>query len=271
MAYTWKNLFEKGLGEMLAEWLSSLDPSGVATTMTPITKLADNSGVDVGDVDVLSIAAGNNNIGDVDVASIAAGNNNIGDVDVASIAAGDNNIGNVDVLTIAAGDNNIGNVDVLSIAAGNNNIGDVDVASIAAGDNNIGNVDVLTIAAGDNNIGNVDIVTLPAVDLAATLTNAVLAVPTQIIKTIAAIATPEALAADGTFFRKATLIGLKAARTANVGNVYLGIGATNDTQPLQIAPSEVITITAPTGAKYDLNDWYLDVLNAGDGVAVIYA
>lgn len=38
-------------------------------------------------VDVLTIAAGNNNIGDVDVASIAAGNNNIGDVDVASIAA----------------------------------------------------------------------------------------------------------------------------------------------------------------------------------------
>ena len=38
----------------------------------------------------------------------------IGDVDVASIAAGDNNIGNVDVLTIAAGDNNIGNVDIVS-------------------------------------------------------------------------------------------------------------------------------------------------------------
>ena len=36
----------------------------------------------------------------VDVLSIAAGNNNIGDVDVASIAAGDNNIGNVDVVTV---------------------------------------------------------------------------------------------------------------------------------------------------------------------------
>lgn len=46
-----------------------------------IGKLAANSGVDIGDVDVTSIAAGNNNIGDVDVASIAAGNNNIGDVD----------------------------------------------------------------------------------------------------------------------------------------------------------------------------------------------
>lgn len=60
-----------------------------------IGKLSANSGVDIGDVDITSIAAGNNNIGDVDVASIAAGNNNIGDVDVASIAAGTNTIGGV--------------------------------------------------------------------------------------------------------------------------------------------------------------------------------
>ena len=57
--------------------------------------LAANSGVDIGDVDVLSIAAGTNNIGDVDVASIAAGTNNIGDVDIASIAAGETHIGEV--------------------------------------------------------------------------------------------------------------------------------------------------------------------------------
>ncbi len=38
-----------------------------------IGKLAANSGVDIGDVDILSIAAGNNNIGDVDVASFASG------------------------------------------------------------------------------------------------------------------------------------------------------------------------------------------------------
>lgn len=36
----------------------------------------------------------------VDVLSIAAGDNNIGNMDVASIAAGDNNIGNVDVVTV---------------------------------------------------------------------------------------------------------------------------------------------------------------------------
>lgn len=45
-----------------------------------IGKLAANSGVDIGDVDITSIAAGNNNIGDVDIASIAAGTNAIGKV-----------------------------------------------------------------------------------------------------------------------------------------------------------------------------------------------
>lgn len=133
-------------------------------------------------IDVLTIAAGNNNIGDIDVASIAAGDNNIGNVDIASIAAGDNNIGNVDIVTLpalAAGTNNIGDVDVASIAAGDNNIGNVDLASaIPAGTNNIGDVDIASIAAGDNNIGNVDIVsgtittvsTVTAVTTVSTLT-----------------------------------------------------------------------------------------------------
>lgn len=60
---------------------------------------------------------------DVDVTrlpALPAGTNNIGDVDILSIAAGDNNIGNVDVVTlpaIPAGTNNIGDVDVLTVPA----------------------------------------------------------------------------------------------------------------------------------------------------------
>lgn len=66
-----------------------------------------NSGVDIGDVDILSIAAGDNNIGNVDIASaLPAGTNaigklaansgvDIGDVDVTSISAGSNLIGDV--------------------------------------------------------------------------------------------------------------------------------------------------------------------------------
>jgi hypothetical protein len=72
-----------------------------------IGKLAANNGVDIGDVDIKSIAAGTNNIGDVDIASaLPAGTNaigklaansgvDIGDVDVASIATGSNIIGAV--------------------------------------------------------------------------------------------------------------------------------------------------------------------------------
>lgn len=61
---------------------------------------------------------------DVDVTrlpALPAGTNNIGDVDILSIAAGDNNIGNVDVVTLPAlpaGTNNIGDVDVLSVVPG---------------------------------------------------------------------------------------------------------------------------------------------------------
>lgn len=53
-------------------------PAGTAA----IGKLAANTGVDIGDVDITSIAAGDTNIGNVDIASIAAGTTNIGDVDV---------------------------------------------------------------------------------------------------------------------------------------------------------------------------------------------
>lgn len=110
-----------------------------------------------------------------------------------------------------------------------------------------------------------------ALNALSVLSEAVETTPTQIFPTTALVGTPEALAADGTFFRTATLIGLKAARTANVGNVFLGIGSANDTQPILISPDETIIIIAPPGEKYDLNDFDLDVLNAGDGVAVLYS
>lgn len=63
-----------------------------------IGKLTANSGVDIGDVDVASIAAGDNNIGNVDVVTLPA------------LVAGSANIGDVDVLTIAAGTTLIGDV-----------------------------------------------------------------------------------------------------------------------------------------------------------------
>ena len=118
------------------------------------------------------------------------------------------------------------------------------------------------LIGGDATNGlDVDVTRLPAVTT----------VPVQITKTVAAAATPEALAADGTFFRSATIIASKAARVLNTGLVYLGIGATNDASALELSPGDVYTITAPLGQQYDLNDWYLDVVTAADGVVVIYS
>lgn len=72
---------------------------------------------------VVDLTGDNTNGLDVDVTrlpALVAGNANIGDVDIASIAAGDNNIGNVDVVTLpalVAGTANIGDVDVLTVPA----------------------------------------------------------------------------------------------------------------------------------------------------------
>ena len=47
-----------------------------------------------------------------------------------------------------------------------------------------------------------------------------------------------------------------------LGDLYQRVGRLLD---------EIVEITASSGQKYDLNDWYLDVATAGDGVVVIYS
>ena len=128
-------------------------------------------------VDVLSIAAGDNNIGNVDIASaLPAGSNTIGVVDLGST---DNAV--LDDIASKAGsiktaveviDNAISGSDmqvdvVASLPAGTNNIGDVDIASaLPAGSNaigklaansgvDIGDVDVTSISAGSNLVADV--------------------------------------------------------------------------------------------------------------------
>jgi len=85
-----------------------------------IGKLSANDGVDIGDVDITSIAAGDNNIGNVDIASaLPAGSNAIG-----KLAANSGvDIGDVDVTSISAGTNAIGKVghDITGMVSGVNN------------------------------------------------------------------------------------------------------------------------------------------------------
>lgn len=142
-----------------------------------IGKLAANSGVDIGDVDVTSLpalAAGTNNIGDVDVLTVPAPLSTTGGgteatalrVTLASDSTGvvsvDDNGGSLTVDgTVAAtqsGTWNVGTVTTVTtvsavtaisnaLPAGTNNIGDVDVASAVATDFEHGsNLDVDTAA-----------------------------------------------------------------------------------------------------------------------------
>jgi len=126
-----------------------------------IGKLAANSGVDIGDVDITSISAGDNNIGNVDIASaIPAGDNNIGNVDIASsIPAGTNGIGKltansgVDIgdVTLTAGSASIGTLGANSGV----DIGDVTL--------NAGSASIGTLGANSGvDIGDVDVTSLPS-------------------------------------------------------------------------------------------------------------
>lgn len=119
-----------------------------------IGKLAANSGVDIGDVDVTSLPTTVHSA-DFDT---GAGTDTTLAFGIAVPASGG--------AAVVPGDATAG----LKVDLGADN--DVTVtgtvtANLAAGTNNIGDVDVLSIAAGDNNIGNVDIVTMPNVTLAA--------------------------------------------------------------------------------------------------------
>ena len=93
----------------------------------------------------------------------------------------------------------------------------------------------------------------------------------QLIKTVTASGTPEAIASEFTQFSHAIFIGLKAARTPNTGRVYLGVSSANDSQPITLDASETKSISAAPGVIYSLHEWYLDVATNGDGVVVIYA
>ena len=96
--------------------------------------------------------------------------------------------------------------------------------------------------------------------------------PEQILKTVAATNIPEALAADGTFFRTATLVAHNDwDDVSNTSNVRLGASSINGRQPVTMTPGSVWNIIAPEGQKYDLNDYYLDVDTAADGVVIEYS
>lgn len=106
--------------------------------------------------------------------------------------------------------------------------------------------------------GTVEVLTVPA---ATTFTYKV---SSEIATAASGTLTGKALHA----YRSVRFVGLKAARTANTGTVYLGLTSTNDAQPISIATGVTLALEAATGAKLFLSDLWLDVATNADGVLI---
>lgn len=138
-----------------------------------IGKLAANSGVDIGDVDVTSIAAGDNNIGNVDIVTVpadpfganadaAATAGSTGSIQAklrlvtsqldsikTSVETIDNTVGGTELQVDIVGALPAGTAAIGKLAANSGvDIGDVDVTSISAGTNAIGNVGLIGRTSG---------------------------------------------------------------------------------------------------------------------------
>lgn len=90
----------------------------------------------------------------------------------------------------------------------------------------------------------------------------------------ASAATPERLAAVGTYVSSVTIIGQRLARVANTSSVFLGSTPTNGEQLVELTPGGAVpgvngssySLTAPPGRVIDLGDIYVDIITVGDGV-----
>lgn len=87
------------------------------------------------------------------------------------------------------------------------------------------------------------------------------------VQDIAVPGTAEPLAASST----KVIMALVMARSTNVGNIYLGTAAVDKDSSKQmiLAPGTCASIDAPLGFNFNLNSWYVDAINANDGVDYI--
>lgn len=92
----------------------------------------------------------------------------------------------------------------------------------------------------------------------------------QLIITASSSGTPVQFTNAPTKVTKVTIIGKKAARTANTGTVYVGPSSANDSQVYEIATGTIHTLSARSGTVIDLSSWWLDVDTNGDGIIILY-
>lgn len=93
----------------------------------------------------------------------------------------------------------------------------------------------------------------------------------SIIKTVSATGTPEALGGGSVRAHSVTFLGLKAARTNNVGKVWISPNSGNDTAAVPLDPGDEVTFTASAEDGYFTDaQFFIDVETAGDGCVAIY-
>jgi len=93
----------------------------------------------------------------------------------------------------------------------------------------------------------------------------------SITKTVTATGTPEVLGSGAIRCHSITFLGMKAARTNNVGTIWVAPGSGNDSAAIPVEPGESTTFTAKNADDYFKDgQFYIDVETAGDGVIAIY-
>jgi hypothetical protein len=114
--------------------------------------------------------------------------------------------------------------------------------------------------------GSVDI---GAVHLDQNLTDSIAIHPVSGAKAVTVPGTAEALSGTNIYF----ISMIVQPKVGNIGNVYFGDSGVDKTtsQQIIIAPSTTaIIVDAPIGYKNNLANWYIDAINANDGVRYTY-
>ena len=138
----------------------------------------------------------------------------------------------------------------------------------------------ITFYVSDSPIKTPDVNVTSNVNVTATLASALATsaeiVPTQFLKTTTVGAGAVALANAGSFatsiqiIARKTLAPVSFGGTANAGSVAIGFSNVNNQEPIELTPGDVWTFSVSAGRKLDLGKIFLDVLNDGDGVVVLY-
>lgn len=69
---------------------------------------------------------------------------------------------------------------------------------------------------------------------------------------------------------RVTILGKASPRVNNAGTVYIGTSTADGSQPYPVTAGGEVVLRAPDTAPFNLRDWYVDVLNANDGVTIIF-